>query len=138
MPKPRGTSRQQRQKMLWTTICMAALSAAAQSTSPLAASPFPVVGVKTGIDKNTGQPPPRLNINTLWARRGPQWDLYILALAELQALDERDELSYFALAGIHGLPHSAWNGVGHVDGAPITGFCPHGELLFVPWHRPKY
>jgi hypothetical protein len=32
-----------------------------------------VVGVKTGIDKITGRAPARLNINTLWARGGPQW-----------------------------------------------------------------
>ncbi|KAJ4293812.1 hypothetical protein N0V88_005325 [Collariella sp. IMI 366227] len=83
---------------MWRIVlCIAALSVVSWASSPLSTSPFPVVGVKTGIDKNTGQPPPRLNINTLWARRGPQWDLYILALSELQALDERDELSYYAL-----------------------------------------
>jgi hypothetical protein len=32
-----------------------------------------VVGVKTGIDMNTGQAPARLSINRLWARGGPQW-----------------------------------------------------------------
>jgi hypothetical protein len=36
-------------------------------------TPVPVVGVKTGIDRSTGQAPARLNINTLWARGGPQW-----------------------------------------------------------------
>ncbi|KAJ4403730.1 hypothetical protein N0V85_005028, partial [Neurospora sp. IMI 360204] len=67
--------------------------AAAQTT------PIPVVGVKTGVDPNTGQRPIRRNINDLYARGGPQWDLYILALSEMQAMDESEELSYFSLAG---------------------------------------
>ncbi|KAH6640594.1 hypothetical protein F5144DRAFT_482480 [Chaetomium tenue] len=124
---------------MWrAAICItAALSwAGVQSAPAPTATPFPVVGAKTGINKNTGQTPARLNINTLWARGGPQWDLYILALSELQAMNETDELSYFGITGIHGFPHSAWNGVSHVDGAPNTGFCPHGDLLFVTWHRP--
>ncbi|KAK4166368.1 hypothetical protein QBC43DRAFT_205926 [Cladorrhinum sp. PSN259] len=118
-----------------------ALTAAAQSTTTstptmTASTPIPVVGAKTGIDVKTGQPPSRLDIDYLWAQRGPQWDLYVLALSELQGMNETDELSYFAITGIHGHPHSAWNGVDHVDGAPITGWCPHNELLFATWHRP--
>ncbi|EAQ85078.1 hypothetical protein CHGG_09092 [Chaetomium globosum CBS 148.51] len=117
---------------MWrAAICVtAALSwAGVQSAPAPTATPFPVVGAKTGINKNTGQTPARLNINTLWARGGPQWDLYVLALSELQAMNETDELSYFGITGIHGFPHSAWNGVSHVDGAPNTGFCPHGQVL---------
>ncbi|KAK4190860.1 putative tyrosinase [Podospora australis] len=125
----------------WTTAQWLRYSNTTTSiASPVSSIPTPtpilVTGVKTGIDNGTGQPPPRLNINLLSTQAGPQWDLYILALSELQALNETDETSYFALAGIHGFPHSAWNGVGHVDGAPVTGFCPHGELLFLTWHRP--
>ncbi|KAK0628971.1 hypothetical protein B0T17DRAFT_488166 [Bombardia bombarda] len=98
--------------------------AAAQST------PIPVVGIKTGIDTTTGRRPARQNINDLYARGGPQWDLYILALSSLQAVNETDELSYFRIAGIHGLPYSAWNGVEQVPGAPDgTGYCPHGQTL---------
>ncbi|KAK3350005.1 hypothetical protein B0T25DRAFT_611078 [Lasiosphaeria hispida] len=114
---------------------------AAQSASPTASTPIiPVVGVQTGIDVKTGQRPGRQNINNLYARGGPQWDLYVLALSELQAVNETDALSYFAIAGIHGLPHSAWNGVEQVSGAPKnTGYCPHNlllqELLFSTWHR---
>ncbi|KAK3401603.1 hypothetical protein B0T20DRAFT_118549 [Sordaria brevicollis] len=107
--------------------------AAAQQTQT---TPIPVVGVKTGVDTNTGQRPTRRNINDLYARGGPQWDLYILALSEMQAMDESDELSYFSVAGVHGLPHKVWNGVEQVDGAPDSGYCPHGETIFAPWHRP--
>jgi hypothetical protein len=62
--------------MWWgTAICVAANLwwAGVQSAQAITATPFPVVGVKTGIDVNTGQAPARLNINRLWARGGPQW-----------------------------------------------------------------
>lgn len=53
-------------------------------------------------------------------------DLYVQALAALQAVDEEDELSYFKLMGIHGLPFLPFNGVGQVPGgAHRAGFCPH-------------
>ncbi|KAK0709679.1 hypothetical protein B0T26DRAFT_805332 [Lasiosphaeria miniovina] len=119
-----------------TALPSSLLAAAARATNTTATTPIPVVGVKTGIEVNTGKRPARQNINKLYARGGPQWDLYILALSALQAVDEADELSYFQIAGIHGLPYSAWNGVGQVQGAPFIGYCPHGELLFSTWHRP--
>lgn len=61
--------------VMWRTICVAATFswAGVQSAQAITATPFPVVGVKTGIDRNTGQAPARLNINTLWARGGAQW-----------------------------------------------------------------
>lgn len=105
--------------------------AAAQST------PIPVVGVKTGINVRTGQRPARQNINQIYALAGPEWDLYILALSAFQEVNETDPLSYFAISGIHGIPHSTWNGVGQVPGGPEgRGYCPHNELLFPSWHRP--
>ncbi|KAK4232508.1 hypothetical protein QBC38DRAFT_540616 [Podospora fimiseda] len=127
---------------IYATIVVAALllfftnTAAAAAATQSIATPIPVVGVKTGIDKKTGQPPPRLDINDLYARGGPQWDLYILALSQMQNQNETEETSFFSIAGIHGHPHTSWNGVEHVDGAPYSGFCPHGELLFATWHRP--
>lgn len=64
-------------------------------------------------------------------------DLYVQALAELQAVDEGDELSYFKIMGVHGLPFLPFNGVDQVPGgAKRAGYCPHNELLFGLWHRP--
>ncbi|KAK0707522.1 hypothetical protein B0H67DRAFT_670703 [Lasiosphaeris hirsuta] len=117
-------------------LSQAIAAQSASTTQTFASTPIPVVGVQAGIDVKTGQRPARQNINNLYARGGPQWDLYILALSELQAVNETDALSYFAIAGIHGLPHSAWNGVEQVSGAPKnTGYCPHNELIFSTWHR---
>lgn len=96
-----------------------------------------VTGPLTGVNMQTGAAPARMEINKMHAQGGPAWDLYVQALAELQAVDESDELSYFQIMGIHGLPFQGWNGVGQVSGgADQAGMCPHDELLFGTWHRP--
>ncbi|CAK7223664.1 hypothetical protein SBRCBS47491_005284 [Sporothrix bragantina] len=95
----------------------------------------PVTGVHTGIDSKQGTYPPRLRIQDLQAN-GPQWDLYIQAMVAWQNMPQEDEMSYFGLSGIHGRPYISWNGVEKVDGAPLTGYCTHNEVLFAIWHRP--
>ncbi|KAK0743131.1 hypothetical protein B0T18DRAFT_327692 [Schizothecium vesticola] len=113
----------------WAVVLFSWQAAAQQAT------PVPVVGVQAGIDPWTGQRPARQNINDLYLLGGPQWDLYILALAALQDANEDDELSYFGISGIHGTPHRAWNGVEQVPGGSKSGYCPHGDILFPTWHR---
>jgi tyrosinase len=55
--------------------------------------------------------------------------------------DQDDIQSYFAVAGIHGLPSEPWNGAtGDPPFDPTTvqwgGYCTHGSVLFPTWHRP--
>ncbi|POS71536.1 hypothetical protein DHEL01_v210068, partial [Diaporthe helianthi] len=89
-----------------------------------------VTGPLTGSDAKTGAAPARININDMWARGGPSWDLYVLALLELQGVDEADVLSYFQIMGIHGLPFQGWGDVGQVPGgSDLAGFCPHNQTL---------
>ncbi|KAH8666673.1 hypothetical protein BX600DRAFT_436061 [Xylariales sp. PMI_506] len=108
---------------------------------------IPVMGLTTGISSATGERPARQNINVLQATAGPAWDLYILALSDMQTVSEGDELSYFQIAdsryefplissGIHGRPYTSWNGVGPVAGSVNTGYCAHSEVSFALWHRP--
>ncbi|OAA56769.1 tyrosinase precursor [Cordyceps fumosorosea ARSEF 2679] len=80
--------------------------------------------------------PLRLNVNDLQAAAGPQWDLYIQALLAMQNMDYDDELSFFQTAGIHGKPFIEWDNSGPRQGWEWLGYCPHGEPLFLPWHRP--
>jgi len=52
---------------------------------------------------------------------------------------DADELSFFRIAGIHGLPYEPWNGAGEKPLDPETrwaGYCVHGSTLFPTWHRP--
>ncbi|KAG6363807.1 hypothetical protein INS49_008910 [Diaporthe citri] len=66
-----------------------------------------VTGPQGGFDAHTGAPPARININDMWAQGGPSWDLYILALLELQDVDEADDLSYFQIMGAEPIPLNA-------------------------------
>ncbi|GAO16305.1 hypothetical protein UVI_02016920 [Ustilaginoidea virens] len=86
----------------------------------------------------TGEVPIRKNVNDLYAKGGPQWDLYLQALKALQAKRADDPLSYFQVMGIHGQPYIEWNkgGAHRARGDGWDGYCPHGENLFLPWHRP--
>ncbi|KAF7556469.1 hypothetical protein G7Z17_g1391 [Cylindrodendrum hubeiense] len=105
---------------------LAGLSVAQQS--------YPIVGVKSGVSSTNV--PIRKNINDLQAAGGPQWDLYIRSLIVLQKTSPSDQLSYFQIAGIHGKPYVEWNGAGSSTSNGWQGYCPHGENLFLPWHRP--
>lgn len=53
--------------------------------------------------------------------------LYIQALTAWQNMDESDMLSYFQVAGIHGLPFIPWNNVSAVPDWQWGGYCTHGN-----------
>ncbi|KAK0752590.1 hypothetical protein B0T18DRAFT_459371 [Schizothecium vesticola] len=96
-----------------------------------------VTGIQAGVNKQTGERPSRLDINKLSSQGGPAWDLFIQALAATQTAPESDWLSWHQIAGIHGLPFKPYNGVDQVPGGDDkAGYCPHGEITFVTWHRP--
>ncbi|KAK4997599.1 hypothetical protein LTR66_003012 [Elasticomyces elasticus] len=77
---------------------------------------------------------PRLEIRQL-QQNADQWNLYLLGLQRMQQLDQSDKLSYYQIAGIHGRPFIAWDGVQAAPGAG-GGYCTHVSNLFLPWHRP--
>ncbi|KJZ73459.1 hypothetical protein HIM_07253 [Hirsutella minnesotensis 3608] len=113
---------------------LAVLAAFGTASQVLAADPYPITGAP--IPQGTTGAPLRMNINDLQAQGGPQWDLYIRALSEMQGVDYRDTLSYFQISGIHGKPYIEWNGTGAAAYDNWGGYCPHGEELFLSWHRP--
>ena len=91
-----------------------------------------VLGSRAGVNLETGERPLRQDIRTLQTS-GPAFDLYILALQQLTKEDQSSPLSYYQLAGIHGLPYIEWDGV---SGQYSAGYCPHTSILFPTWHRP--
>ncbi|KAI1106590.1 Di-copper centre-containing protein [Jackrogersella minutella] len=125
-----------RRLIIWAAYGPRAVLTAQPQLDDQARQPIPVTGMTTGINNRTGERPARQEINILQNEGGPPWDLYIQGLAALQNKTETDELSHFSIAGIHGLPHAPFNGVGPVPGGSGGGFCPHGETQFVSWHRP--
>ncbi|EPS45721.1 hypothetical protein H072_139 [Dactylellina haptotyla CBS 200.50] len=97
-------------------------------------SPFIVTGVRDGVTQ--GQVPVRKDIREMMKNR-TEFELFLLALQRFYSLPQSSDLSYYAVSGVHGRPYKAWAAVPNGRGAnPNTGYCTHGDLLFLPWHRP--
>ncbi|KAK1988373.1 hypothetical protein LZ30DRAFT_699367 [Colletotrichum cereale] len=91
---------------------------------------------------NPASPPVRMEVRDMIKDHPDQWNLFLLGMERFQnSVDETMPLSYFEIAGIHGLPYKKWpdrswndkmvradNGFG--------GFCTHSSILFLTWHRP--
>ncbi|KAK4443167.1 tyrosinase [Podospora aff. communis PSN243] len=105
------------------------------ASSRWAAAQF-VSGVTAGVNPQTGERPARLNINDFHRQGGPAWELFIQALTAMYETPEDDWLSWFQIAGIHGLPFKSYMGIGEGIGNMKMGYCPHGQLTFTTWHRP--
>ncbi|KAK5987831.1 Tyrosinase [Cladobotryum mycophilum] len=107
------------------------VSALALAGVSQAQKPYPITGAPTpnGV-------PLRQNINDLQNAGGPTWDLYVQALSKMYSVTDSDPLGFFQIAGIHGQPYVEWNKTGGRQGDGWLGYCPHGEQIFVTWHRP--
>lgn len=86
----------------------------------------------TGI--NTFGVQPRLEIRQL-QQDADQWNIFLLGLDRFQKSDQSDLVSYYQIAGIHGRPYTAWDGVPSAPGVQGPGYCNHLLNLFLPWHR---
>ncbi|CAK7214717.1 hypothetical protein SCUCBS95973_002228 [Sporothrix curviconia] len=94
--------------------------------------PFVVTGL--GGHRN-GTIPPRQEIRQM-EKDTDLWTLYILGLNMMQYTDQSELLSYYQIAGIHGVPWIEWNSVAPAPGSENTGYCTHVSELFLTWHRP--
>ncbi|EAU85812.2 tyrosinase [Coprinopsis cinerea okayama7 len=97
---------------------------------------YPITGIKDGHGPLPGQVPLRLEVDELVTnpKYALQLDLLYQAMKIFQEMPYSDKLSYFQVAGIHGLPHIPWD-------SPEAGlyrrqYCEHGTPLFATWHRP--
>ncbi|KAF2753869.1 Di-copper centre-containing protein [Pseudovirgaria hyperparasitica] len=68
--------------------------------------------------------------------------LFLEGLEKLKRVDKDDPLSYFQLAGIHGVPYrTPWPRTAtkeelDVSKGALRGFCTHTSIIFLTWHRP--
>lgn len=94
-------------------------------------SSFPITGVTFN---GSGPIPQRLEIRQL-QKNDCQWNLYLLALAQFQSMNQSTMTSYYQIAGIHGRPFIPWDNVPFAPGRS-GGYCTHSSILFPTWHRP--
>ncbi|KAL2070465.1 hypothetical protein VTL71DRAFT_13491 [Oculimacula yallundae] len=96
---------------------------------------YPITGIKKGLGPE-GKVPLRREIDEWWASKEKndvyQRSLFIYALNEFQQMSPDDQLSYFAIAGIHGQPLVSWD----TKAPKESWYCAHNSPLFPPWHRP--
>ena len=93
------------------------------------ASTFAITGVP-------GTVYPRLEIRQMFDQRPNQFTLLLLALQQFQAQPQSNQLSYYQIAGIHGVPRQNWDGVAQGPQSSGTdGYCTHDSVLFPAWHR---
>jgi len=79
---------------------------------------------------------PRLEVRQMLFTKPNQWTLFVLGLQRFQAMSESDRMSYYQIAGIHGVPRQDWDGVGQCSSCSGTdGYCTHDSVLFPAWHR---
>ena len=107
-------------------------------------------GVVVGMKKLTGSVQARVDIDVMLTEQPDMFNLMLLALAAMQKkpeviskvpnLQQNELLSYYSIAGIHGLPSVPWDDVVNQfvpkSAALFGGYCPHGLLIFPTWHRP--
>ncbi|KYK58356.1 hypothetical protein DCS_05369 [Drechmeria coniospora] len=116
------------------TIATATALVLGLASPALGQNPYAITGVSV---PRGWTPQLREDINDLQRAGGPKWDLYVQALSAMQESNAVDPLSYFQISGIHGMPYTQWNNTGAgIQGNSWMGYCPHGEDLFLPWHRP--
>lgn len=58
---------------------------------------YAITGAQGGVQ-------PRLEIRQLQKAGGEMWNLFLLALIEFEAMDQKQIDSYYQIAGIHGMP----------------------------------
>ncbi|KAK2760393.1 hypothetical protein FQN54_002463 [Arachnomyces sp. PD_36] len=90
----------------------------------------PVTGVQNGVVES------RLPIGQLRAQQPDTFNMFVLALERLMQFPEDRELSWFKLAGIHGLPYEPWQYGPESTANPGLGYCTHSSSIFLTWHRP--
>lgn len=77
---------------------------------------------------------PRQEIRTMM-QDVPLFTLYLLAVKEMQAVPEKEPLSWFQIAGIHGFPTTIYDPPNGGE-KNAYGYCQHSTPLFPGWHRP--
>lgn len=84
----------------------------------------------------SGSTLPRFEIRQL-KQKTAQWNIFLLAMQLMQKSAQTNKVSYYQLAGIHGVPRASWDGVEKCStcSGQVDGYCTHDSILFLGWHR---
>ncbi|KAF7591406.1 hypothetical protein BBP40_001567 [Aspergillus hancockii] len=93
---------------------------------------YPITGIKVADGEKI---PVRREIASWAASTHPTDQIQVsLFIRALQIMRDKnlltDQLSFYRVAGIHGLPIVPWDNVGEGN------YCPHNDFPFPTWHRP--
>lgn len=89
----------------------------------------------TGVQQGGVQP--RLEVRQMYNTKPDQWNVFLLGMQRMQRQAQNNKLSFYQIAGIHGVPNIPWDGVTQnpASGGAV-GYCTHSSVLFPAWHRP--
>ena len=103
--------------------------ASANNSSTNDCSYTPVIGVPDRVVE-------RKPITELQREFPDVFNMFVLAMESIHDRNERDDESYFQIAGIHGFPFITWQYPVSAVVNPDTEYCTHGSVIFSTWHRP--
>lgn len=78
----------------------------------------------------------RQRIDIMQSQQPDTFNLLLLALSELESYNSSNPWSWYQVAGIHGAPFIPWPNPSATGTFARTGYCPHGSVIFLSWHRP--
>ncbi|KAK7457900.1 hypothetical protein VKT23_010247 [Stygiomarasmius scandens] len=100
---------------------------------PLTYETYPITGIQNPGSIHGQRVPLRIEVDEFFI--GEQYTiqrtLFYLAMTKFQKISPGEKLSYFQIAGIHGLPHITWDGLSGYH----SQYCTHNNTLFGTWHR---
>lgn len=113
---------------------MAAFSKLTRAVTVVAALAGSALAMQvTGVQDSAVHP--RIEIRDL-EKNADQWNLFLLAMQDFKSIDQSEMLSYYQVAGIHGVPNVPWDDVQPAsNNGGAVGYCTHITPIFPPWHR---
>ncbi|KAF2004872.1 Di-copper centre-containing protein [Amniculicola lignicola CBS 123094] len=105
---------------------------------------YPITGIQDGLDPKIDAPLRKVHLRLEideWYQSQQivhinQRALFFPAFWTFSQMSPKERLSYFQIAGIHGLPFVSWDEPPQKGETAGEGYCTHNSILFATWHRP--
>ncbi|KAI1800384.1 Di-copper centre-containing protein [Daldinia bambusicola] len=105
---------------------------------------YPIVGIQDGLNPDKHEPLREVHLRMEvddWFTSDEsihvnQRALFFPAIWRFSQMSPHEKLSWFQIAGIHGMPYVSWDEPKTKPGVENLGYCTHNSILFATWHRP--